>query len=150
MDEQKSPLNDSVKDLNKFRSTIKNSDEVKNKEPGALLLDGIAKSSIEILQSDVVLSSFSKLIPTLGEETSKTLIELLTVLMTQSAFAALTTYDEMLKEELDTHFNGIIHNLNLCKSDIEGYNAALKVFKRSLEEIKQKIQVSEIIKDNKI
>lgn len=161
--QNQNPMSNSIDDLNKIKSVVKDSaketeavkegvvtEEEKQKEPAFALFDSIANSSIEILQSEGVVKAFSGIAPALGEEGTKSLIDLITIVMIQSSYYAILQYDEMLKSELDKHFDAIVNNLNICKSDLEAYKSALQVFRKSLNEVKSTLQIEGFKKENNV
>lgn len=161
--QNQNPMSESIEDLKKIKEVVSNSakdteavkegvvsEEEKKKEPSFVLFDAIAESSISILQTEGVLTAFQGIAPVLGKEGTKSLIDLITIIMTQSSYYAILQYDEMLKSELDKHFDNIVNNINICKSDLDAYKATLQVFSRSLNEIKKKLQIDDFIKENNV
>jgi len=121
-----------------------------NTNPSFILYDSIATSSISLLEDNAVVNTFKKISESIGEETSKNLVELLVITMTQSAYNAIIFYDQLLKKELDTHFKAIANNMNILKADTDAHHEVLKVFKKQLGEIQNKSTLEEFKNDNHI
>lgn len=160
---QETPLNDSINELKQFQEAVKKaaeqSPDVKDgkvtaeeelQEPGYMLYNQIAESSIKILELPEVVKAFAKLTETFGEETSKSLVELFALTMTQSSYQAVLFYDSLLKEELGKQLDNIGVHLNGAKADIEGIKPALTVFKKQIGEIQKKLEIDKFVKDNNI
>lgn len=156
-------LEDSVKDLKEYQESIKeaaeSSEDVKNgkctvddelHEPAYVLFNNIAESSIRILQIPEVVNSFKKLSETLGEDGSKTLVELLALTMTQSAHQAVLFYDDLLKSELTKQFDIYGNQLNQMMADIKGQSAAMSVFRKRLDTIEKDTKIKDFSQKNNI
>ena len=115
-----------------------------NNDPAYILYNAISNSAIETLKSDAVINTFKKLSPVLGEDVSKSIIEMFAILLTQSAYQAVLFYDDLLKQELSMQFNHMGEHLNIAKADIEAHNGVLKVFRQQLGEIQKKLNIDKI------
>lgn len=160
---QKTPLNDSVNEIKTFQENIKKtaeqSEDVKAgkctteeelQEPAYVLYNQIAESSIKILQLPEVINTFSLLSEKFGDDTSKAIVELMAIAMTQSAHQAVLFYDDLLKAELTKQFDNIGEHLNMALADIAGHSGALSVFKSQLSDIQKKLQIDKFTKDNNV
>lgn len=157
------PLNSSVEDLKKWQESVNKSaeqaEDVKEgrctaeeerKEPGYILYNQIAETSVKLLQLPEVTNAFSSIAKSVGEETSKLIVELMAITMTQSAYQAVCFYDDLLKEELTKHFQQIGECLNITRADVAGHGSALAVFRKQLNEIQNKMKTEEFAKANNI
>jgi len=136
------------KDAEENETPINN--EEKNTNPSFVLYDAIATSSISLLEDSEVVKTFKKIAENVGEDISKSLVELMAIVMTQSAYHAIIFYDKLLKKELDIQFNHIAENMNILKADTDGHHEVLKVFKKQLGDIQNKIKLENFQTENNI
>lgn len=149
-------VSNTIDEINRQREVVKenliNSDDVKAgkctpeeelQEPSYILYDSIARSTIEILKQPIIDKSLSDLAKDTSDNFSKSLVELLAVVMTQSAHQAILCYDELLKNEISKNFDLVYERLNSTSASVESHKAVLKVFKASLNEIESKIKIYE-------
>lgn len=131
----------------------KQSDDVKSgkctleeelKEPGYVLFRQISESSIKILENTAINQAVEELSEHIGKDATVHLAELITIAMTNAAYYAVLSYDDILKEELSKQFENISHHINLSKSDIEGHAAVLSVFRKRISDIEDRIKKSDI------
>lgn len=134
-------------------ATAKDSKEVKDgtvtedeelKEPAYVLFNGIAETSIKILGTPSVATIMNEIGGKMGEETAKHLTELISICMTNSAYMALTFYDDLLKEELNKHFQNVDENFIKLSADINAHTGVLEVFKKRLSELEKKELIDDI------
>ena len=130
MDELKEAVNDIKEITDKLnRST---GEELSPEEMMASIrFNKVSESVIEILQNDCTVGTFEKLAKELGNNTTKHLIELLSIIMSA---AMLNTWK--LSED---DFKLLIHHINLIKADMEGHTALIRVMKKQIEEIKVEV-----------
>lgn len=160
---EKTPLDKSVEDLNRWKEDINKSaeeaEDVKEgrctaeeerKEPAYVLYNQIAESSIHILQLPEIVSTFAMISETVGEKTGKALVELMAIAMSQSAYQAICFYDELLKEELSKQFNHVGEHLNIARADIDAHTSALSVFRKQLNDIQNKMKIDTFTKENNV
>jgi len=127
-----------------------NNPEEANTDPAYVLYNTIANTSIELLQNEVVVKAFQKLASTTDAETSKCMIEMFAILLTQSAYNAILFYDELLKQELTKQFNHFADNINENRATINGHHSAMLVFRKQLNEIASKLKIEQFAKENNI
>lgn len=157
------PLNESIKDIKEYQDKLKKaaeeSQDVKDgkctledelKEPAYVLYNQIAESSIKILEIPAVVNIFAKLSKTLGEDMSKSIVELFALTMTQSAHQAVLFYDDLLKAELTKQFDNIGEHVNKSQAELEGIKEAINVHRKKIGEIENRIKIDTFIKDNDI
>lgn len=160
---EKTPLNDTIRDLENMRKamneSIEQSEDVKNgkctiddekHEAGYILYNQIAETNIKILSMPTTVEIFSKLSESLGEEMSRSLVELLAITMTQSAHQAIIFHDNLLKEEISKQFDNLVEHININHAEIAAHTGAIKVFKAQLNEIQKKLQIDSFTNENGI
>lgn len=158
---EKTTLNNTIKDLENMRKamneSVEKSEDVKNgkctiedekREPGYILYNQIAEANIKILSMPATVEIFSKLSENLGEEMSRSLVELLAITMTQSAHQAIIFHDNLLKEEITKQFDNLVEYININHAEISAHTGAIKVFKAQLNEIQKKLQIDSFAKEN--
>lgn len=161
--ETNNPFNDTIDNFNKAKNIIdeetrKQDDTVEdvtketdeNNHPAYVLYNAIANNSIELLKNDTIVNTFRKLATAVGEDISKSMVEMFAILLTQSAYQAILFYDTLLKQELDNQFNHFAEHINASRADINAHHSALKVFKQQLSEIQTKLNINEIEKTHNI
>lgn len=154
-------LEDSIKDLKDYQDSIKKAAEQSEdvtdgkctkedelNEPGYVLFNNIAESSIRILQIPEVVKGFEKLSEKLGEDGSKTLVELIALTMTQSAYQAILFYDDLLKNEITKQFDLYGNTINRTRADIDGQSAAMNVFRKRLDKIEKDLKIKDFSAKN--
>ena len=146
-------LDDSIKEIKRFKENLKEAaktdDDVKNgivtpeeemKEPDFQIYDIIAETTIQILQNKRIVETFNKVSEKIGDELTKSIIEALSIAMTNSAFNAILWYDQMLEQEIVPQVNKLIEKVNGLDADVTGYSGAIRVLKEKVSELeKQKI-----------
>ena len=156
-------MNDSIEDIKKYREVLKeaftNSDDVKEgistaeeetEEPIYKLYDGIAECVIKILQSESIQMEFQKLSAASSVSDANfisSLIELLAIIMTHSAYNAVVWYDTLLKKELDKAFENYGNAVNNIGATTQGIENAMKVFKKRITDLEKKAQIEDITKN---
>lgn len=163
MEETKTPLTKTIDDIKEYQDKIKenaeNSQDVKDgkctkedelKEPAYLLYNQIAESNIKILQMPPVVKAFEILNKNLGEESSKTLVELLAILMTQASHQAVLFYDDLLKQELTKQFDLYGDYLNKNIADVNGMKSAIEVIKKRVGNFEHDKTINKFSKENNI
>ena len=157
------PMQDSIDGLNHakkvFNESIKNSQPVKDgeltaeeayQEPGYILYDKINETCISILKNEKVIERFARIEDGIGLETTRTLIELLTIIMTHSAYQSICVYDELLKKEITKQFEIFGNNQNILKSITDAHESVLKVFKEKINKLESKETINKFAKENNI
>ena len=153
-------MNDSIENIKDFQKKMEdasgNTEDVRSgmstkeeeqQEPAYLLLNGIADTSVKILQMPTVAAFFEKLSNKLGSDLTHDLIEVLTIIMSNSAYEAVVFYDELLKRELTKQFDNVGETFNKIGADVNAHNGVLSVFKARLDEIEKSLKIDKIKKD---
>ena len=146
-------LDEETRKLDKERddSNDESSDkESENTNPAYIIYKAISDSSIEMLQSKEVVDTFKVIANAVGEDVSKKMVEMFAILLTQSAYSAVMFYDGLLSKVLESQFNHFAESINTNKADIEGHHSALKVFKKQLGEIQNKLNIENFQSENHI
>lgn len=155
--ERNKPFDDTIENLQKTVDSVdeatkdkesKQDDE--NKDPAYVFYNAIANTSVELLQNPNVVDTFKKLANSLGEDVTKSLIEMFAIMLTQSAYNAVIFYDSLLKSELAKQFNHFAEHLNMAKADINAHKGALKVFRQQLGDIQTKLKIEKFQEENKV
>lgn len=158
------PMNESIneiKDLQEkfnlaIQTSAENSEDVKNgictandevNEPGNVLFNQIVENTVKILGDPEVKKAFVTIAKGIGSETTKALLDIISITMSYSAFQAITFYDDLLKRELTKQFDNVGNHINISKADIEAHKSVLQMFKKQIGDINNKLQIDEI-KDN--
>lgn len=152
-----SNLDKSVEDILKFKEKLENgaenTEDVKSgkctaedekQEPGYILYNAISESSIEILKQPTVVKFFENISKDIGEDFSKSLVELLAICMSHSAYTAITFYDQMLKGELTKQFDHYGDHLNAIGGTVKSHDAVLEVFSKRLSELEKKNKLDSV------
>lgn len=153
------PFNDMIENLNKTAEAVdkttrednkENNSTDENNDPAFVLYNTIANNAVELLQNETVIETFRKLSPVLGNDGTKSMIEMFSILLTQSAYQAVLFYDNLLKEELSAQFNHFATHINTARADIEAHHGALTVFRKQLGEIQTKLNIEKFEEQNHI
>ena len=153
---ENNPFVDTIETINKASDTVDKAtktteeDNKENTNPGYILYNAIANNSIEILSNPEVVNTFKKIAESVGEEVSKSLVEMLAIIITQASYQSLIFYDSMLKNELTEQFNHFAQHINSAKADVEAHHGVLKVFKQQLGEIENALQIKKFESKNNI
>jgi division protein CdvB (Snf7/Vps24/ESCRT-III family) len=152
MPQNNNPLNESIDDIKGFKEKLKEAtkftEDVKNgdatpedeqQEPDYILYQAIADSSIQIMQMDEVINLFSKLSSKLTEPLTKDLITLLTIVMTNSSYNAISFYDNLLKDELQAQFQAICDAFNQMAGEVHAHTGVFEVYKKRLDTIESRL-----------
>lgn len=147
------PMNDSIESIKNLKEKMKDvaaaEDLVKDgtmtqdeelQEPSYVLFNAIAETSIKLLETEPVIELFKALSEKLGPDVTKKLIEALTMMLTNSAYEALTFYDELLKEELTKQFENIGDVFANIGADVKAHNGAMEVFKKRLDDLERLVK----------
>lgn len=156
MPQNNNPLNQSIDDMKKFKEKLEeathHTEDVENgdatpeeeqHEPDYILYQAIADNSIQIMQMDEVINLFTKISNSVGGDITKDLITLLTIIMTNSAYSAISFYDNLLKDELQAQFVNIGDAFNNIGADVNAHTGAISVHKASLEAIEKRLKALE-------
>ena len=159
--DQNNPLEESINDIKNLQDAVKtyaeNSDDVKSgkctkedelNEPGYILYQHIAESTINILQNPEIVNAFKNISGELSEEVSKNLVTIMAVSMTQAAHHAVLFYDDLLKQELTKQFDEIAKYLNNTKADVEGSKSAISLLRKKISDIENAIKINNFNKKN--
>lgn len=139
-------VNDSAKeseDVKEGNCTL----EEEQAEPDRVIYDAICNNTISLLTNKDVADAFVKIGKVFGEETSQELTVLIATCITQSAYSAIVFYDNLLKTQLEKDYDVYNHNINLCKSSIDGISAAMDVFKKRLSDVENKLKIEDLNKE---
>ena len=166
--ERSNPFNSTIESLNKTaveidEATRKMNEEDESREendsknqnnentdPAYVLYNAIADNSIELLRNETVINTFRKIADTVGEDVSKSIIEMMAILMSQSAYHAIVFYDTLLKKELDNQFNHFAAHINTNRADIDAHSGVLKVFKQQLSTIQNSLKIEKFEEENNV
>lgn len=154
---QNNPMNDSIDNIKNFQKKMEeasaNTEEVKSgdikkedeqQDPAYILYNAISNNSIEILNSPTIQSTFETMSEKMGDDFTKKFIEMMVVIMTNSAHSAVVLYDEMLKKELTESFNKVGDGFSTVCADVNAHTGVLEIFKKRLEIIEKKLNLNEI------
>ena len=140
---ENNPFKDTIETLNKKSEKINESNS-EDKNPGYILYDAIANNSIEILSNPEVVNTFKKIADAIGEEATKSMVEMLAIIITQASYQSIIFYDGLLKNQLTDQFNHFASHINSAKADVEAHHGVLRVFKQQLSEIQNKLEIEKI------
>lgn len=131
-------------------------------EPANVLFRAISELTIQILADPVIDQSFAiidknlnalvaedpkpsqELKATISKEIISTLINIIAVSMSHSAYNSLLLYDDLIKKELDNQFDHVGKHLNTTKADVEGLKALSQIFRRQISDINKKLDIEDI------
>lgn len=160
MQNEQHPLNDSVESIKNFQNKMEeaagktedvkdgtSTKEEEKQEPAYVLFSAIAETSINILQMPAVIETFDAVSAKIGDELTKKLIEAITLIMTNSAYQAVSFYDGMLKDELNKELDNISNSINMVAADVNAHTGVLEVFKARLDKFEKGNKIDEIKKE---
>lgn len=110
----------------------------------------IYDNTVAMLESEPVVKIFSKMAEDFGPDTASNLMAFIGLAMTQSAYAAVAYYDQVMSQVLDKAFSELAVHINTATADIEGIKAAMQVFRKRLDEVQNKIKIKEFAAENNI
>lgn len=152
MPNETNPMSDSIDGIAAFQERLKKATEetedVKNgdatpedeqQEPDYILFNAICDSSIEIMSKPIIVEFFSKISDKLGEDLTHNMIEMMAIIMSNSAYAAVQFYDNLLKDELRKQFENIGNTFNLLGADVNAHTGVLEVYRSRLDEIEKRL-----------
>ena len=148
-------LDEAINEIKRFQKILNNAasntDDVKTgkcttddekQEPSFIIYNAIAENSINILQQPDVVELFKSISTKLDETISKSLVELIAVAMTQSAYNAILLYDDLLSKSLTDQFNDYNQIINKLAATVSGCNGALEVFKSRIGELETRVNTN--------
>lgn len=145
-------INKAVDDIDKMtREEDENTNSAEeNSNPSFVLYHAIAETVVSVLSREEVANTFKMLASSLGEAESKSLVELLAIIITQANYQSLIFYDNLLKGELIKQFDHYTASINNIAADVNAHNSVLKVFKKTLGEIQDSLKIEKFQSENHI
>ena len=150
-------LNDSIDEIRRFQENLnkaaETNDDVKagistpeeeKEEPEFQMYDVIAETTIKILQNEHVVNTFNELAKKVGDELTKSLIESISIMMTNSAFNAILWYDKLMEKNIVPQFNALVEKVNMLDADVTGYGGAIRVLKEKVSLIEKQSQINNL------
>ena len=150
-------LDESVEAVNEFRKNLneaaETNDNVKDgistpeeekQEPEFMMYDVIAETTIEILQNEHIVKMFDELKEKIGDDLTKSIIEAMSIAMTNSAFNAIQWYDKMLETNIVPQFNAMVNRINEIGADVSGYGEAIKALRAKVSVLEKDSQMKNI------
>ena len=127
-------------------------DKTENEEVPVNLFLEISKMVANILNTEKIQETFKSIAnnPNIGMETTKEIIDVISVTSTMASYNAVVFYDELLKAELDIQFEHFVKNINEIKADYEGVKTAMLIYKKELDMIKEGKTIEDFKKTNNI
>ena len=113
-------------------------------QPENVLFNAISNSSINILSDPTLQKLFDALKNELSEEGLSTLLALISIAMSHSAYSAIVFHDELLKQELSRQFDNIAEHINKGKSDMGEAYARLSVLEKKVGDIINEMRIKNI------
>ena len=113
------------------------------------LYDAISDASISILSLPSVNRAFEILKNKIGNENAKSLIEMLAVVMTNSAMNAVVYYDSKQDPMLEKMFNDFKERINLHGSIIDGHEDILKIYRNKVDALEHDVKMLKMYLDNR-
>ena len=108
------------------------------------IFNNISKSVIELLQGPVFSSSFRIIQEKCGTEVAESIISLMSVGMTTSAFNAVVQYHNSTVEIVNEKFEKLLIAINNNSSDIHGLIQSLAVVRAGLSKLEKEKIVNNI------
>ena len=140
--------------LEKMKADADNNPESdKSEDPeidnvGLTFFNQIVETSVEIMGTkeveDALVTLSTKL--NMDQKCVTSLINLISVCMTNSAYRAIIFYDELLKSELTKQFDNIGNHINLGKADIEGIKGAIQIHQKRIGSIENDLLINNLRK----
>ena len=159
---EQNDIKDSIEEIKSFKKkikeNIKNDPNVKSgkiteeeleNEPMIELYDAISDASISILSLPSVNRAFEILKNKIGNENAKSLIEMLAVVMTNSAMNAVVYYDSKQDPMLEKMFNDFKERINLHGSIIDGHEDILKIYRNKVDALEHDVKMLKMYLDNR-
>ena len=150
-------LNDSIDEIKRFQENLnkaaETNDDVKagistpeeeKEEPEFQMYDVIAETTIKILQNEHVVNTFNELAKKVGDELTKSIIESISIMMTNSAFNAILWYDKLMEKNIVPQFNALVEKVNMLDADVTGYGGAIRVLKEKVSLIEKQSQINNL------
>ncbi len=140
-------------DFKEYIQDAPNNEEAGNEAPEDIseepefeneLFNAIIDTSINILKTEAVQEMFDELKKELSPQCTGTLVKLLTVVMSQSAYHAIMFHDELLRMELIKQFDSLIHHINLNKQDIGEMKSHIQVANKKISMLHEHLQIAEM------
>ena len=121
-------------------------------ELGLLLFKQITDTTIKIMETPEVEKSLTTIATemNMGEKSISSLINLIAIAMTNSAYQAIIFYDDLLKDELTKQFENVGNHINMGKADMEGFKAALQIHQKQIGEINKTLLLNNLKKANDV
>lgn len=154
---EKNPFSDSIESMEKCKEAVEKaftdkeevkdgtvSEEEAKSNPAYRLFNGIADTSIEVLNMPSVAETMKEIGEKLGEETSKKLTTMLVLIITNVAFSAVNFYDDLLKEELNANFNEFGKMYTEAAATINAHTGVLEVLNKKVGDIENSLKEASI------
>lgn len=142
----------SIDNIKKVQGEINNNPEFSKEENklGNVLFNQITECSIEILKNPEINKALKNIENEhdLKESSITSLINIIAIAMSESAYNAILFYDDLLKKELQRQIDHIGNHINTSKSDIEGMKSVLLIHQKRIEELKNNLIAKDIKENN--
>jgi len=156
--EEISGVKDAIADV--VRETIKENPEVDGQpvseeeelnKPTYRLYNAIVDNIADNIKDEGFIDTITKMMNQyevnhdMLEYTSQ-LVQLISVLIIQSTYSGIVTYDGLMKEELQVTFNNFAEAMNAISAEVKGNSDAMKVFRSDISNLKKTAVVKDINK----
>lgn len=118
-------------------------------EPMVIMYKQIIENTIDIINNDITIDTFTKLSKTLSEEAAKSLLTMIAFSMSTSAFNSLVFYDALLKAQINEGFEDTHKQIMDLKSYVTAFKTTLEVFRRQVNEINTSMKIDKFKDQNK-
>lgn len=145
----KEVLDESIKNSQPVKDGKITAEEVQE-NPAYTLYNDITETTISILNDEKVRERFNIIASAIGGASTQALIELISIVMTHSAYQAIVNYDKNLWEIIGKQFEVFGNQQNMLKSSIDAHESVLRVFKEKINKLETNETIDKFTKENNI
>lgn len=159
---------EAINHLQKFKEAVNVANEESKKEhdnpnydagdeedPSIIMFDNIADNCIDLLQTPEIAKAMNNIAdiitPSLGQENADRITSdictIVAVMITNTAFGAISAYDKQLADALNDRFRGYNTAISNLGATVNGQKGAVSVINERVEECRQKLGLVKIQPD---
>lgn len=154
MDQKQIGIDKLKETSDKIKEMTDNADKGASKElkddPSYQLYQHIFETTSRVFDADETKEIFKVISSKMGEEISISLMSLMVLTVTHSAYDAIAFYDNHISDILNEQFTQIIDHVNGQNAAIDGMQSAMQIYRKQLNDISSKIITEDFAKANGI
>lgn len=146
IEEAKKKLDKAIEESEQIKSGEVKKEDVQE-DPGYILFNKISDTCINILRDEALIKYFESLEKGMGLDSTKSLLEMLVIIITRASYQSIIEYNDMLKAELDERLKILDSHDNILKADVDACKSALSVFNKKLGDLENNEILKKVAND---